>query len=96
MKEAKTLWDVCTNVSFAVSDLEKVEYIAQLAFDLTSIPQSEQMTVDRGELLLRNRESNIVVSILIDEIAELKKQLTEIMEDAESVYNETHKADKAS
>ena len=95
IQKTKTLWDVCENVTFAVSDLEKIEYLAQSAFDLTSIPQSEHLTIDRGELLLRNRESNLVTSILIDEVAELKKTLTEIMEDAESVYNETHK-DKAS
>lgn len=100
MKEAtiqktRSLWDVCENVTFAVSDLEKVEYLAVSALDLTSIPPSEQGTIGRGELMLRNKELNTVISILIDEIAELRKTLTETMQDAESVYNETNK-DKAS
>ena len=96
MSKAKSLWNVCENISFLANDFEKVEYLAVSAIDLTSIPPSEQGTIGRGELLLRNREVNIVASILIDEIAEMKKTLSEILEEAERVYKETHKANKAS
>lgn len=95
MSKNSTLWDICTDLTFAISDMEKLSYLANSIYNATAISLNEQKSIDRGELLYRYKEVNTITSILLDELAEMETSLTDISTVAENLYTESNKTDKA-